>query len=79
MLDEEELGRLIERLTSRPEYAMGTRRFAEAIDDDDAAEIAEALQRQLEPGLRAREEATRRKRLPIACARDATGDAARSS
>jgi Fe-S-cluster containining protein len=69
MRDEEELGKLIERLTSRPEYAMGTRRFAEAIDDDDAAEIAEALQRQLEPGLRAREEATRRQRLPIACAR----------
>ena len=69
MRDEDELGRLVTRLTSRPEYALGKRRFAEAIDDDDAAEIAEAMQRELEKGLAVREQATRRNRLPIVCAR----------
>jgi Fe-S-cluster containining protein len=67
--DEEQLGRLIEQLTARPEYALGTRRFTAAIDDDDAAEIAEAMQRELEKGLQAREQLARRKRLPIVCAR----------
>ena len=47
MRDEDELGKLIERLTNKPEYALGTRKFPERIDDDDAAEIAEAMQRQL--------------------------------
>jgi hypothetical protein len=67
--DEDELGKLIARLTSRPEYAVGTRPFPERIDDDDAAEIAEAMQRELEKGLDAREQLARRKRLRIACAR----------
>jgi hypothetical protein len=67
--DEDELGRLIDRLTNKPEYALGTRKFPEPIDDDDAAEIAEAMQRQLEQGLSAREELARRKRLRIVCAR----------
>lgn len=69
MRDEDELGRLIERLTARPEYALGTRAFSERIDDDDAAEIAEAMQRELEHGLAAREALARRKRLRIVCAR----------
>ena len=69
MRDEDELGRLIERLTKKPEYALGTRTFPEAIDDDDAAEIAEAMQRQLEHGLQAREELAKKKRLRIVCAR----------
>jgi len=67
--DEDELGRLIERLTKKPEYALGTRKFPEDIDDDDAAEIAEAMQRQLEHGLAAREQLAKRKRLRIVCAR----------
>ena len=69
MRDEDELVRLVERLTAKPEYALGTRKFPERIDDDDAAEIAEATQRQLEPALRMREDQARRKRLRIACAR----------
>ena len=69
MRDEDELARLMERLTNRPEYALGTRPFRERIDDDDAAEIAEAMQRELEKGLAAREELARRKRLRIVCAR----------
>lgn len=69
MRDEDELVQLVGRLTARPEYALGTRAFAERIDDDDAAEIAEATQRQLEPVLRMREDQARRKRLRIVCAR----------
>lgn len=69
MRDEAELGKLIERLTSRPEYAVGSKRFPERIDDDDAAELAEAMQRELEHGLAAREQLARRKRLRIVCAR----------
>ena len=69
MRDEDDLGKLIERLTGKPEYALGTRKFPEAIDDDDAAEIAEAMQRQLEHGVAAREELAKRKRLRIVCAR----------
>jgi Fe-S-cluster containining protein len=67
--DEDELARLIDRLTGQPEYALGTRQFREPIDDDDAAEIAEAMQRQLEHGLAAREQLAKRKRLRIVCAR----------
>ena len=69
MRDEDELARLIDRLTGQPEYALGTRQFREPIDDDDAAEIAEAMQRQLEHGLAAREQLAKRKRLRIVCAR----------
>lgn len=69
MRDEEDLGRLMEQLTARPEHALGTRRFPGRVDDDDAAEIAEAMQRQLERGLDARQELARRKRLRIACER----------
>lgn len=69
MRDEEELGRLMEQLTAKPEIALGTRKFAGRVDDDDAAEIAEAMQRQLEGGLKAREDLARRKRLRIVCER----------
>jgi Fe-S-cluster containining protein len=67
--DEEELGRLMERLTAQPEYALGTRRFAGPVSDEDAAEIAEAMQRELSRGLEKREELARRKRLRIVCER----------
>ncbi len=68
--EEDELARLIERLMARPEYALGTRRFFERLDDDDAAEIAEAMQRSLERRAwrRAKIEA-KRKQLHIVCAR----------
>ncbi len=69
MRDEDELGRLIERLQKRPEYALGTRAFPDDIDDDDAAEIAELMQRELERGLAMREDLAKRKRLRIVCAR----------
>ena len=69
MRDEDELAELIERLGNEPGYALGTRAFPERIDDDDAAEIAEAMQRSLEKGLAAREDQARRKRLRIVCAR----------
>jgi Fe-S-cluster containining protein len=67
--DEDELARLIGRLGEKPEYALGTRAFDEHIDDDDAAEIAEAMQRSLEKGLALREAESKRKRLRIVCAR----------
>lgn len=69
MLDEEQLGRLMEQLTARPEYALGTQRFAGRVDDDDAAEIAEAMQRELGRGLEKREALARRKRMRIVCER----------
>ncbi|HUS66868.1 MAG TPA: hypothetical protein VMZ28_20160, partial [Kofleriaceae bacterium] len=69
MDEDERMARLLSGLASDVKYATGERRFRGAVSADDAAEIAEALARELDAGVEARARAAAKQRFRMACER----------
>lgn len=65
--DEAALARLAARLTADPQVVVGTARFAGGITDEEAAELAEFLERVLEGGLAERARAAEMRQLKVVC------------
>ncbi|HZS36391.1 MAG TPA: hypothetical protein VFF06_06180 [Polyangia bacterium] len=67
--DDKRLEALLAALLSDPRYASGARRFPERLSDDEAAELAEALERDLNGGVEQRAREAARRRLKIFCSK----------
>jgi Fe-S-cluster containining protein len=67
--DDARLEELVTRLLSDARYASGARRFPQPLSDDEAAELAEALERDLDGGVASRAREAARRRLKIFCSK----------
>lgn len=67
--DDQRLEELVAELLSDARYASGARRFPTPLTDDEAAELAEALERDLEGGVAQRARDAAKRRLKIFCSK----------
>jgi Fe-S-cluster containining protein len=71
--NEARLGKLVNDLSSDPEYASGRRKFPQRVSLDDAGAIAGALQAEVDKGVEARAAVIASQGLVLACKRGCNG------